>query len=379
MPLQRFGPLAAALDSVVAQLQVQCGQLPACFAPAGLELQAGRLPAQASVHGQCHIGFELLVAQSALALQRAAQLAWQFRQPVGRIDIAQRQRGAPVDAIGEADAQVSRRPALSRLQFQLRQVHALQIPTDRAFQREITRRPAHGGIEMAQVVARIVLQLCRQGTQCHRRRFRLWIQAPPGKILPLQRRLALQGLAPVQMPCEADPLPFVGYQFRPVHARARLVDQPVQLQGHRPALARQAATGEQSITLVELALGGQHEAVQTQTVRQIGAGLEAVQGQFQRRGQPAGQGLQLAAQVAVQVAGAIDVQPKALAHIALHVELQRPGLLVDDLQRGIALQAQGPGAAGLQPTGQRQFHVGPAGTQLADVQPGTAPIGPQLQ
>ncbi len=85
-----------------------------------MQLQTGILPAQAPGDIEARLGLQLLVAQSALAFQRTTEIARQLGQPVRRIEFAQRQVGFPVDALGEADAQRTRRTALPGLQLQLR-------------------------------------------------------------------------------------------------------------------------------------------------------------------------------------------------------------------------------------------------------------------
>ncbi len=346
--IQRLCPGAVALYAVIAHAQVDDRQIPALALAVGLQLQTSVLTAQAPGEVEARVGLQLLVTQGTLALQRTAEIARQFGQPVRRIELAQRQVGFPVDARGEADAQRTRRTALPGLQLQLRQMHRFEIAADRAVQCEIPGRAGHDRFEIAEIAAVVVLNLRLELAQRHRRLFDRRVEPSPGKIAPEQIGIRGQAVLPVDIATQPHIALLPRIQLEHLDLRSARTDDALQRQPHCAALARQFGGTEQPVAVLQVAARCQLQIVQTQGVWQIGQRLEPVGVQPERRRQLLIEGPQLPAEGAVEIALALHLHLQLLAQGAIHGDHQRPRLFVRRLQRGLPVQRQRPITAGLQ-------------------------------
>ncbi|MCY1347364.1 hypothetical protein D9M69_334710 [compost metagenome] len=310
---------AAAVDAVVAEAHVQLRQLPLGVGTAALQLQQRRLAAQAALEVEVGAGLQRVVLPAALAAQGAGQRAGQLLQPVGRVECVEGEVGVPGQAVGEAQAELAFRPALAGLELQRRQMHLLQVAADRALQVEGAGRAVEVGVEMAEVVAVAVLHFGLQAAQRHRRFLVQRVEALPGEVAPGEAAVHGKAVLPVQAPLQLDLAILAGIQAQRGDIRAPGIDRALQLQRHNAALARQAGAAVDPVAVREVAGGVQQDLVETQGIRQLGAGLEAVRLEARAGRQVFGQRLHLAGQTADQVAAAVRRQLQGLLQRAFYL------------------------------------------------------------
>ena len=370
---------AAAVDLVVTQAHLQSAQGPLLARALGLELQHGGLATQAALEIEVGVERELFVLQLALAAQRTGQVSGHFPEPVGRIEIGQLQRRIPGHAIGESHADAAGGLALPGFQYKLRQADPLQVALERAGEGEGPGRPVQVTAEIPLVVAIAVLHLGLEAMQHHLRRLVQWIQAQPGKVLPVEGGRGAQGLLPVGAGGQGQELLGRGGQVQPRHFRALGIDPAAQCQGDRAVLRGEVARAHQLVAGLEIAVGGQFELAEQQGVRQAGGGLEITGTQMDLRRQVVRQRLQLASQPALQVAAAVGLHIEAFLQLALDLQRQLPGLAVHRRQLHLPLGLQRPVAARLQQALQGQVQVFALEIEAIDLQALAGPVRGQGQ
>src|SRR5690606_14696501 len=102
----------------------------------------------------------------------------------------------PADAVGEANLQRATDPAAAGHNQQLGQFDLLQVAIQRTTQLESAGGAVQAALECTAVATVLVIELCYQFAQRHRRSLH-GIQPLPGEILPVQFSLAAQSVLPV--------------------------------------------------------------------------------------------------------------------------------------------------------------------------------------
>ncbi len=187
---------ALAAHPVVTETHQQALQLPLLPCSGALYLQLRRLAAQAPVEVDIGLRLQRAGVETTGGVQRTAQVAGHFGQPVTGVELAELEHGLPVDALGEAQPEHALRAALAGHQLQLRQADLAEVATDRAAQAEVPRRPLQLRGEVAQITAFAIADLRLQGAHSHRRRFVQRVKALPGEIQPVQLGIDAEGFAP---------------------------------------------------------------------------------------------------------------------------------------------------------------------------------------
>ena len=219
---------------------------------------------------------QVFLSQRAATSQRAADGSRQLCDPVRRIEFAQLESGRPIDSISEPDAEISFGLALSGLQLQLRQMNDFKVTTDWALQREVTGGTGQRRVEIAQVTAIVVLDLRVEGSQCHGRLLDVGIEPAPGEATPGQLRLGIQTVLPIDPAVQINVLLLAGSQREGFDIGMGQVDQCLEREIHRTALALQASITHQAIALFHVTFDGQLQRLETQGVGQLRGRLETL-------------------------------------------------------------------------------------------------------
>ena len=354
-------------------------EVPPLARAVSLGLQNRRLAAQFAFEIEVGAEAQSLILHLAFALQRPGQGARQFRDPIRRVERRQIQRGIPGDAVGEAHIHVPFGPALPGLHDQLRQGDLFEAAAEWTAQRERTGRAIQRSVEIAEVLAVGVGHFASESTQRHLRLVDLGIEPVPREVLPVDIGLGAEAFAPVDIAGELEALLLGGVEIEPGDLRAAGVDLAFEQQRHWRFFRGQRGIAEQLITVFQVAFAREHQLIELQRVRQIGARFERVAGDAHLGRQVFRECLQLAAQLAIQVATTVGVQVEGFQQVAVDFQRQRPRLAARSGQSQIALNFQRPVAARLQQAGQVQAELVALQFHAVDLQTLSGPVRRQLQ
>ena len=269
--------------------------------------------------------------------------------------------------------------ALPGNQFEFRQENLAQVATERAAEAELAGRTIQIRLEVAQIIAIAIRHFTGERAQVHIRLGNQRVEVVPGELQPVDFGLGTQPFVPVHLPGQLQVLLRAGRQIQCCDLRALGIHTPFEQQAHGGVFSRQYGAAVQLVAVFEVTFGREQQLIELQSVRQVGAGLERLGGDFQLCRKVVRQRLKLTRQMRIDVTAGIGHKVQCGAQIALNLERHRQGFVTRRGQADIALQGERPVAIGLKQPGQLHAQVFALDTHRVDLQALGGPLRRHLQ